>query len=368
MSATIDCCDIPSVELTTRERSQLRRLIAVLVIVLLFSVAELVGASYARSNALYADALHLCVDVFALGLSVYAVRVSTRTPDDVYTYGLRRAEPLAALVNVFLVFGTVVEITHEAVQRFSDHVAPDTSLMLKLSVAALVINAFSAWLLHGGTHAGHAHKAPALDNPSAESLLEEGHPAYRADKHDHDHAHHGHDHEHHPHHGHDHEHHAHHGHVHHHDHGSPHSHHGHDLNVRGALLHVMGDLLSALVAVATAVLLRFGAPSWTDPAASLLIAAVLVVGAWRLGKEALRVLLEGVPRGVDLAHLRHDLASHPDVSRVRNLHVWALGGGHLAMSAHVCRKPGATVTGNELAQAMRRHHVFMHLTVQVDES
>ena len=380
-ATTDDCCDLPPVELTTRERGQLRRLMVVLVVVLLFSVAEFYGASRARSNALYADALHLLVDVFALGLSVYAVRLATRAPDAVYTYGMRRSEPLAALANVFLLFGTVVEITHGALERFAAQVSPDTGLMLKLSCAALVVNAFSAWLLHGGTHAGHNHGAAEGGDPGqASSLLEEGHPRYHADAGHHahyDHDAHDHGQESHGRHDHNHVHDAHHGqthaahkhaHAHHgHSHGPPSQHHGHDLNMRGALLHVMGDLLSALVAVATALLLAAGGPAWLDPVASLLIACVLVVGGWRLGKEALRVLLEGVPRGVDLAHLRHDLASHPGVERVRNLHVWALGGGHLAMSAHVTRTPGATVTGLELGAAMRAHHVFMHLTVQVDD-
>ncbi len=358
-ATTDDCCDLPPVELTAREVGQLRRLVAVLFVVLFFSLAELYGASRARSNALYADALHLLVDVFALGLSVYAVRIATRAPDAVYTYGMRRAEPLAALANVFLLFGTVVEITHGALERFAEHVSPDTGLMLKLSCAALVVNAFSAWLLHGGTHAGHSHgAADGADAGTPSSLLEEGHPHYHADA-----AHHERDND--AGHARDHKSHAHESPSHGHD--QPSQHHGHDLNMRGALLHVMGDLLSALVAVATALLLAAGGPSWLDPLASLLIACVLVVGGWRLGTEALRVLMEGVPRGVDLAHLRHDLAAHPGVARVRNLHVWALGGGHLAMSAHVTRAVGATVTGLELGAAMRAHHVFMHLTVQVDD-
>src|SRR5262245_57063209 len=87
------------------ERRQSTRLVIVLVLLLVFFVFELIGAKLANSDVLQADAFHLLMDVFALGISLAAMRLAKRSPSERFTYGLRRAEPLAALANGALVIG-----------------------------------------------------------------------------------------------------------------------------------------------------------------------------------------------------------------------------------------------------------------------
>src|SRR5678816_1456279 len=94
---------------TAAEARQARRLGVVLAIVATFFVFELLGAIFARSNVLKADALHLMMDVFALAMSLVAMRLAVVRPTPRFTFGLRRAEPVAAIFNAMLVLGATTE-------------------------------------------------------------------------------------------------------------------------------------------------------------------------------------------------------------------------------------------------------------------
>src|SRR5882672_11214028 len=101
-------------DFTPSEARQARRLKIVLAIVGAFFVLELAGAVVAYSVVLQADALHLLMDVFALGVSLLAMRLAVRRPTPRLTFGLRRAEPVAAIFSALLVLGTTGFIVAEA--------------------------------------------------------------------------------------------------------------------------------------------------------------------------------------------------------------------------------------------------------------
>jgi cobalt-zinc-cadmium efflux system protein len=108
-----------------------------------------------------------------------------------------------------------------------------------------------------------------------------------------------------------------------------------DLNVRGALVHVMGDLVSSVAAlIAGAVIYATG---WLtiDPILSLVIAVLILVSTLRLLRDTLHVLMEGVPAAVDLAEIGGTLAAVQGVSIVHDLHVWSIGSNRHALSAHL---------------------------------
>lgn len=108
-----------------------------------------------------------------------------------------------------------------------------------------------------------------------------------------------------------------------------------NLNVRGAWLHVVGDTLGSVAVIVGAVLIRVYGWTWADPVAGMVIGALIVVSAWRLLSEAVRVLMAAAPRDVDVAELRSALRGVPGVRRVHDLHVWTLTSGIPLMTAHV---------------------------------
>lgn len=309
-----------SADVEATERRQARRLFIVLVVIALFFVVELAGAKAAQSDVLEADAYHLLMDVFALGISLGAMRIAAAHPSARFTYGLRRAEPMAALFNGVLVLGVAAELVRDAVEHLASPTTPRSGLMLIVASGALVVNGISAWVLHGAMHVhGHGH-----------------------------HHHHEHDHDH------DHE-------------GEGHAHaQGAHLNLRGAWLHLLGDALGSVAAFVAGLAIRFGASPIVDPLASFLVVAILVVGAVRLLRDAGAVLLDAAPAHLPVAKVRQALLAMDGVKDVHALHVWSLGTGHDAVSAHVIVSPDHLDVGPRAADHLREKLRVEYVTVQVE--
>jgi cobalt-zinc-cadmium efflux system protein len=111
--------------------------------------------------------------------------------------------------------------------------------------------------------------------------------------------------------------------------------HSHDLNARAARLHVLGDALGSVAALASALVIAVA--DWTpiDPLASLAICVLIAISALRLTRESLHALMEGVPRGLSVDDIGREMASVEGVLSVHDLHVWTLSGSRTALSAHV---------------------------------
>ncbi len=140
-----------------------------------------------------------------------------------------------------------------------------------------------------------------------------------------------------------------------------------DLNIRGAFLHMAADaLVSAGVVVAGALTLWMGW-TWLDPVVSLGIAAVILWGTWDLFKQSLHMLFDGVPRGIDLLAVRDCLAALPGVSRVHDLHIWAMGTSQTALTAHLAMPQGHADDAflQNATELMHDRFEISHVTLQV---
>src|SRR5438105_1843543 len=111
--------------------------------------------------------------------------------------------------------------------------------------------------------------------------------------------------------------------------------HHHDLNARAARLHVLGDALGSLAALIAGAAIALGGWTMIDPLASLLICALIAVSGFRLLRESLHALMEGVPHGLSVEAIGGEMASVEGVLSVHDLHVWMLSGSRSALSAHV---------------------------------
>lgn len=108
-----------------------------------------------------------------------------------------------------------------------------------------------------------------------------------------------------------------------------------DLNIRGAFLHMAGDALVSLAVVIGGGLYLWRGWAWLDPAMSLAIAVIIVAGTWSLFVQSLHLLFDGVPAGIDLEAVRKALLALPGVDDVHDLHIWAMGTSHNALTAHL---------------------------------
>lgn len=108
-----------------------------------------------------------------------------------------------------------------------------------------------------------------------------------------------------------------------------------NLNTRGAILHVVGDLLGSVAALMSGLIITFTGWMTADPILSLLISALILISTWRLLREAVLVVMEGVPENIDLEAVGQRLAETEGVAEVHDLHIWSLGSGSYVLTAHV---------------------------------
>jgi cobalt-zinc-cadmium efflux system protein len=144
----------------------------------------------------------------------------------------------------------------------------------------------------------------------------------------------------------------------------------HNLNVRAARLHMIGDAVSAVgVVIAGAVVAVTG---WTvaDPAVSLLIGGLILVSSWGVLKESVSILLEGTPAATDMAEVHKHVAAVPGVCGVHDLHVWTVGPGVIAASLHVLVEEQTVRAGQLVLRAvqaeLRSRHRINHSTIQIE--
>lgn len=282
------------------------RLLIALGLAMAVALLEFWGGYAAHSLALTTDAVHVCMDVFALALALFAAIGAARPADRRRTFGYGRVEVLAALANSTILIGATIFIVYEAVQRFA---APQLShgwLMTAVAGVGLLVNGGVGFLL-AGSHAGHHHGPP------------------------HDEV---------------------------------------DLNVRAALFHVIGDAIGAGAVIVGGIVIAFAHVTWIDPLLSLFVAVVILVGVARVLRDATDVLLEGTPRGVDIVRVEQSIRGLEGVAGVHDLHVWSIASGSRALSAHVLlddrRLSEATVVLRALRAGLERQFGIAHATVQFE--
>jgi cobalt-zinc-cadmium efflux system protein len=307
-------------QFTAREARQARRLATVLAIVSGFCVIEVTGAFMAQSVVLQADALHLLMDVLALGVNLGAMRIAVRRPTPRFTYGLRRAEPVAAIFSAMLVLLTTAGIVVEGIEALHGQTPPRAGVMLIVALLALCVNGVSAALLHdaGGHVHGHAHEDGHAHGENAAASVASPSPR------------------------------------------------GHALNLRGATLHLLGDTLGAVAALCAALVIRFGGPPAADPIASFAVAVILLYGSLRLMWDATLVLLEAAPPHLPVAAIREVVVGFAGVDSVHDLHVWSLGAGHDAVTVHVRTRLRDPELAQRLSDRLRAQLGVEYATVQVD--
>lgn len=142
-----------------------------------------------------------------------------------------------------------------------------------------------------------------------------------------------------------------------------------DLNIRGAFLHMAADALVSAGVVLGGVLYLWQGWAWIDPAMSLLVAAVIVVGTWSLFHQSLHMMFDGVPLHLDLHQVHGCLMALPGVVAVHDLHVWAMSTSQVALTAHLVVAEASADSGDLLAsaqEALDEQFHIRHVTLQIE--
>lgn len=238
-----------------------RALLLALVLTLSFAFVEAVVGWWSGSLALLGDAGHMVTDAFALGFAALAAWIAKRPASIRHSYGLGRADVVAAMVNGLFMLVIVLGIVTEAIERFREPQPVAGLAVISVALVGLMINIVVAVILSRGEQT---------------------------------------------------------------------------LNTRAAMLHVIGDLLGSLAALIAGTVIYFTGWMPIDPLLSLFICGLIILSSLRLLREALHVIMEGVPAHIDLARVGKAMAeADRSVIDVHDLHIWALSSGTIALSAHL---------------------------------
>ena len=256
-----------------------------------YGVVEALGGWWTGSLALLSDAGHMLTDGAALGLGAAAAWMARRPPSSRHSYGLGRAEVVAALVNAGAMLVILVALAYEAIVRLREPSPVQGAAAALIAAAGLALNLFFLRRL-----------AP----------------------------------------------------------------HAHDMNARAARLHVLGDVLGSVAALAAGALIALTGWTRIDPLASLVICALIAFSSVRLLRESLHALMEGVPSGMSVETIGGEMARVEGVVSVHDLHVWTLSGSRTALSAHVVVRSMAQWERTLAALQRRLHERFGidHVTLQ----
>jgi cobalt-zinc-cadmium efflux system protein len=223
-----------------------------------FALVEAIGGWWTGSLALLSDAGHMVTDGAALALGALAASMARRPPSERHSYGLGRAEVVAALVNAVAMLVIVIALAYEAIVRLKAPSGVDGGVAALIAAVGLALNLWVVRQLHG-----------------------------------------------------------------------------HDLNVRAARLHVLGDVLGSIAALGAGAVIYLTGWTLIDPIASLAICVLIAFSSLRLLRESTHALMEGVPQGLSVDTIGAEMARVDGVLSVHDLHVWQLSGSRTALSAHV---------------------------------
>lgn len=149
-----------------------------------------------------------------------------------------------------------------------------------------------------------------------------------------------------------------------------HASHTHSLNVRSAYLHVLTDCLGSVAAILSGIIIQVGGYRIADPILTCVFSALMLWSSWRLVREAVEVLMERSPQGVDLEAIQRTLGGLDGVEEVHDLHVWTLSSGSVAMSVHLLKSEKSEVSEGQILsranETLAKKFGITHSTIQIE--
>ncbi|MGK4119012.1 cation diffusion facilitator family transporter [Lysinibacillus capsici] len=265
-----------------------------------YMVVEAIGGFLTNSLALLSDAGHMLSDSISLGIAMLAFMFGEKAASYSKTYGYKRFEILAAVLNGITLIGIALFIFYEAIERFTNPPEVATTGMLIISIIGLFINILVAWIMMRGSD--------TKDN----------------------------------------------------------------LNMRGAFLHVLSDMLGSVGAIVAALLIMFFGWGWADPLASVIVALLVVLSGYHVTKASIHVLMEGTPSNVDVQEIIQLIEQTDGIESIHDLHIWTITSGTNALSCHAVVNDQLKIAESEHILRKIEHNLqhkgIKHVTIQLETS
>ncbi|KFQ58703.1 Zinc transporter 4, partial [Pelecanus crispus] len=259
------------------------------------------GGYVANSLAIMTDALHMLTDLSGIILTLLALWLSAKSPTKRFTFGFHRLEVLSAIISVLLVYILMAFLLYEAVQR-TIHMDYEINgdIMLITAAVGVAVNLIMGFLLNQSGHLhSHSHsRVPQSNSPSTAHSSSHGHSS---------------------------------------------------LAVRAAFVHALGDLVQSIGVLVAAYIIRFK-PEYkiADPICTYVFSILVVLTTVRILCDTGVIILEGVPRHLNVDRIKEDLMKIEDVYSIEDLNVWSLTAGKTTAIVHLQLVPGSSSKWEEV--------------------
>ncbi|WP_087974237.1 cation diffusion facilitator family transporter [Oceanobacillus rekensis] len=270
------------------------------IIITAYMIIEAIGGFMTNSLALLSDAGHMLSDAISLGIALLAFTLGAKAANHSKTFGYKRFEILAAVLNGITLILVALYIFYEAIGRFQNPPEVASTGMLIIASIGLLVNIIVAWIMMRGGD------------------VEE------------------------------------------------------NLNMRGAYLHVISDMLGSVGAIIAALLIIFFGWGFADPLASVIVAALVLRSGYYVTKSGLHILMEGTPQNVDVDSVIQTIKNVNGIQNVHDLHIWSITSGLNALSCHAVVADQVSIAESE--QLLRQiehdlgHENIHHMTIQLETS
>lgn len=342
-----------------------RKLIFACILCVIFMIVEVIGGILSKSLAIATDAAHLLTDLAGFMISLFSIHLAGRPSSQRFNFGWYRAEVIGAMVSVYFIWVITGILVFLAVQRLRTGVHDvDAVIMLISSVLAILVNVIMACQLnHGHSHGAAAinesHRIPrkvnielndlpsnitmntvttAL-NASKSLVVIDREPEFVNASVSTYQAHHQ-------------------------------CHQAENINVRAAMIHVIGDIIQSVGVFVAALIIYFN-PAWAfvDSICTFIFSIIVLVVTFRILRDVIMVLMEATPDYMDYDEVHRLFLSIDGVVHVHNLRIWALSIDKVALSAHLAiRKDADPHVILEMAKTLihQRYNLF-ETTIQIEE-
>ncbi|XP_016945127.3 zinc transporter ttm-1 isoform X1 [Drosophila suzukii] len=320
-----------------------RKLIIACILCSVFMIIEVVGGIISNSLAIATDAAHLLTDLSSFLISLFALHLAGRPASERLNFGWYRAEVIGAMISIFFIWVITGILVYMAIMRWvNQEFELDAMIMLITSALAIVFNLIMAVQLH----LDNPHFTPGKfkrskvvgsDQENKVDLGSQKEPMSMV--------------------------------------GRSVSTQFHvkekqNINVRAAMIHVIGDLIQS-IGVFVAALIIFFLPDWgfMDSVCTFLFSVLVIVVTIKILKDVLMVLMEATPDFLDYEEVKRTFLSIPGVEHVHNLRIWALSVNKVALSAHLAISKDADpqLILEEATKLIHKRFGFFESTIQIEE-
>ncbi|XP_073682809.1 zinc transporter 2 [Garra rufa] len=273
-------------------------------------IGEVIGGYAAHSLAIMTDAAHLLTDFGSVSVSLFSLWISSRPPSKRLTFGWHRSEVLGALLSVLSIWTVTVVLVLFAIQRLiSDDYEIHSDAMMITAGCAVALNIFLAFLLHQSpVRHSHSHSHRLTDE-------------YK------------------------------------------------NTSVRATFIHVLGDLLQSLGVLVAATIIYFR-PEWkiADPICTFLFSLFVLGTTFTILKDIFKILMEGVPHGVDFDSVKEVLLSVGGVKSTHSLRMWALTTSETQLSVHavIDEQSNPQTVLMDMTRLLQTQFGFSNITIQTE--